>query len=410
VQQEAGARASSVRRGNVQRVLEALRLSGPSSQAALARRTDLSAATVNSIVKDLRSKGLAELLPVNGRESLVSLVAGRGVVLTLQVKVTALRAALFDFGAGTRFDAELELPSGPSQEGGDLGLALSLARAVIGEAGLRPQDVKGVAAAVQAPVSKASGTIASWARLQLPAWKDVPVAPALEAGLGVPAIAENDANLAALAEWTWGAGQGTEQFIYAMCSEHIGGGIVIGGRIYRGGDGLAGELGHVVLDQDGPLCFCGSRGCLTTFASERSILQALDGAPLPPRNLKDVVERARRGDPACRRVLSETGRRLGQACASSAKLMAPDVIAVGGTLGEAGPLVFDSVLSSIEVQSLRAVSPGVRFLQARLGADAAALGGVAAVLAETAEGVSTLPEWTRRPHIIQVVNSRSSHR
>ncbi|MFD4509034.1 ROK family transcriptional regulator [Streptomyces sp. NPDC058457] len=400
--------ASGVRQGNVRRVLDALRLDGPSSQAALARRTQLSPATVNAIVKTLRADGVAEVRPVNGRESLVALVASHAAVVAVQVNVAAMRAALFDFGGRVRLDACVPLQG----EGGSPALVVDMVRSLTAEAGLGPRDFAGVAVGMQAPLARATGAVASWARLQFPEWTDLPVAKTLEDDLGIPVIAENDANLAALAEWTWGAGQGAADFLYVMCAAGVGGGLVIDGRIYRGGDGLAGEIGHIVLEPGGPVCFCGSRGCLTTFVSERSILLALEASGSSRGSLREVVDGARRGDPACRRVLYEAGRHLGRAFASTAKLMAPSVIAVGGTLSEAGALVFDGIQSSVEMHSLRAVSPSIRVCPARLGDDATLFGGVAAVLAETGQGVSTLPAWSkpskaaRQPQIIRDLNSR----
>ncbi|MGV9969362.1 ROK family transcriptional regulator [Streptomyces olivaceus] len=401
----AGNPGSGVRQGNVRRVLDSLRLEGPSSQAALARRIGLSRATVNSIVKTLRSNGLAELQPVNGRESLVALAPSQGAVLAAQVNTGSIRAVLFDFAAGVRLDAEVSLRAGADLEGGTPDMVAALARSLTAEAELSLQQLAGVAVAIQAPIARSSGTIASWAGRQLPAWTDLPVAHTLSQTLGTPVLAENDANLAALAEWTWGAGQGAADFLYVMCAAGVGGGVVLDGRIHHGGDGLAGEIGHMVLHPDGPVCFCGSRGCLTTFVAERALLQALEASGNSRASLRDVIKAARAGDPACRRVLHEAGRHLGQAFANTAKLLAPSVIAVGGTLGEAGAVVFDGIHSSVEVHSLRAVSPAIQFGPARLGDDAVLFGGVAAVLAETGQGISALPRWATRRSTVQRMNS-----
>ncbi|MFD7708517.1 ROK family transcriptional regulator [Streptomyces sp. NPDC059786] len=399
---------SVARRGSVQRVLEVLRLDGPSSQAALARRTGLSRATVNAIVKGLKDEGVAEVRPVNGRESLVALVSSNAAVVAVQVNVGSLRAAVFDFGRMTRLDTEIPYAEGSE----DVGIALvsDTVMALAARAGLGPEELAGVAVAMQAPIARATGTIASWAQLQLPAWTDVPIADTLAERLGIPVIADNDANLAALAEWTWGAGRGAADFLYVMCAAGVGGGFVIDGKIYRGGDGLAGEIGHMVLESHGPVCFCGSRGCLTTFVSEKFLLLALEDSGSSRKSLKEIVAAARRGDPACRRVLYEAGRHLGRAFANTAKLMAPSVIAVGGALSEAGPLLFESIQSSVEVHSLRAVSPSIRFVPARLGDDTALLGGLAAVLADAGQGVSTLPEWVRQPVTVRDVNSQARNR
>ena len=386
---------TGVRGSSVQRVVETLRLDGPSSQAALARRTALSPATVNNIVKTLRADGTVEVEKINGRESLVTLVSHRGAFVAVEVNVASARGALFDFGARTRHDARVEFPVQTEGEGGDPAQVLGLVRSLAAAAGLEVDRLSGVAIGMQAPISRESGAVTSWARLQFPAWSDLAIERAFAESLGVPVVAENDANLAALAEWTWGTGRGVAEFLYVMCSEGVGGGFVLGGEIYRGGDGLAGEIGHMVLDQNGPVCFCGSRGCLTTFASERSILAALASSGSPKHSLRAVVEAAVRGEPACQRILYEAGRALGRAFANTAKIMAPSMIAVGGVLAEAGPLVFDGLRSSVEINSLRAASPSIQFRAAYLKTDATLVGGLAALLTKVGQGASALPAWVR---------------
>lgn len=388
-------RASTTRRGNIQLVLDALKQEGPSSQASLARRTRLSPATVNNIVKALRAQGVAEVQSVNGRESLVTLVAGRGSVVVVDVTIPSLRAALFNLDGQRRHDSAVTCTADPGAGGGDPGLAMDMVRSLTAESGVRTADLTGIAVSVQAPIARTTGAVTSWARSQLPGWADVPVEQAFAKEFAVPVVAENDANLAALAEWTWGAGRGAADFLYVMCSAGVGGGLIVDGRIYRGGDGLAGEIGHMIVDHNGPVCFCGSRGCLTMFAAERSILLALESAGGTPRSLHDVIESARRGDPACRLVLHEAGRYLGRALANAAKIMAPSVIAVGGVLAEAGPLVLDSLRSSAEVHSLHVVSPSVQILPAQFRTDAPLFGGLAAVLAKVGQGASMLPAWAR---------------
>ncbi|MDQ4490819.1 ROK family transcriptional regulator [Sinomonas sp. ASV486] len=382
-----------VRQANVRKVLDALRLEGPSSQASLARKTALSPATVNNIVRRLREDGQAEVRPVNGRESLVALVSTQGAVASIQVNVGSVHGALFDFARGLRFEGQVDLEEGTDQEGGSPELVADLVRSLAAEAGLGLADLDGVAVAMQGPISTSSGTVMSWARRQLPKWEGVAIETVLEKELGVPVLAENDANLGALAEWTWGAGKGSSEFLYVACSAGIGGGFVLDGNIYRGSDGMAGEIGHMVIEPNGPVCFCGSRGCLNTFASERSVLLALRGYSGTMRSLAEVIDSARRKDPACQRVLFEAGRYLGRALANTAKAMAPSVVAIGGELASAGPLVFDSMRSSVELNSLMAASPSIRFRQARLGDDATLLGGVAAVHKKLGQGASSLPGW-----------------
>jgi predicted NBD/HSP70 family sugar kinase len=383
----------SARNGNVELVLDVLRTDGPSSQATVARRTGLSRATVNNIVKALRNDGVAEVRPINGRESLVSLVSKQGTMVAVQVGFGAVHGTAFAFEAAQRHDGRIDSDQGESEPA----MVVDLVRSLAAKAGVEVADLAGVAVSMQAPIDRSTGAIASWSSNRLARWRDVPLVRSLSDALGVRVVVENDANLAALAEWTWGAGRGSNDFLYVACSEGVGGGLIIDGKLHRGGNGMAGEIGHIVLDESGAVCFCGSRGCLSTLTNERAILLALGASDSPTGSLQEVIDTARLGDPACQRVLFEAGRHLGRALGTIAKVMAPSVIAIGGTLGEAGDLVLDSLHTSIEVNNLRVISPSVRFRAAEITEDATLLGGVAVLLTELGQGVSELPTWMRTP-------------
>jgi predicted NBD/HSP70 family sugar kinase len=379
------------RGANVQLVLEVLRSDGRSSQAAIARRTGLAPATINNIVQALRAEGVADVQWINGREALVELVPKQGAIVSICVGPDSVRGSVFNFAKGVRTDGRRELLK-DDRPGASPDAAVELVRSLAREAGVAVADLAGVSIAIQAPIDRSSGAIAPWAANRMPVWRNVPIAQTVKAALEVPVVVDNDANLAALAEWTWGAGRGSDCFLYVACSSGIGGGLVIDGKIHHGGNGMALEIGHIVVEQTGPVCFCGSRGCLSTLASERSILAALQGSESSKRSLSEVIESARDGEPACQRVLYEAGRNLGRALANMSKILAPSVVAIGGVLSEAGPLVFDSLHSSIEENNVPAFCPSIKFKPALI-ADGTLLGGVAAVMSELGQGVSELPGW-----------------
>lgn len=408
-ERSAGVLRAAGRDAQARRLVEVLRRQGPLSQAALARRIGLSPATVSNLVRTLRSRGLADIEPLNGRESLVSLVENEGIVVSVQVTARSLRAALFDFGGAARHDLVVRFDA--DHVGGSPDLVVRLVHKLLADAGLEIEDLVGVAVGLQAPIARATGMITPWARNQLPGWQGFAVEADLQRHFDVPVLGDNDANFAALAEWTWGVGRGCADFLCVLCSAGIGGGFVLDGRIHRGSDGLAGEVGHLVTDPSGPVCFCGSRGCLAMFASERSILRALGASGAPQLSLREVIDSARQGDAACQAVLWEAGHHLGRAIASAAKLVAPGVIAVGGILSEAGPLLFDSVNSSVEINTLRAVSPGIRIEQADLAQDAVLFGGVAAVLDRLGRsGISTVADWMHQPATLASVDVSAAPR
>ncbi|WP_298283185.1 ROK family transcriptional regulator [Acidocella sp.] len=381
-----GARAA-----NTHLIVEALRTLGPLSQAMIARQTGLSPASVNNIIHALRHDHVVSVEAINGREALVRLATTKGAVASVTVGPEVMSGALVSFDRERRFDALLRPPAG--QAGTSPDMVVELLEDLARQAGIGLADLTGVAIAMQAPIERGSGAVTSWAASRLPLWRDMALQRHFAAALGVPVIVDNDANLAALAEWSWGAGRGSEDFLYVICSEQIGGGLIIDGKIYRGGTGIAGEIGHMVLTETGPLCFCGSRGCLSAYASERAILSKLQVSESAKTSLKDVIASARNGDAACQLVLHEAGRSLGQALANAARLIAPSVISIGGELGAAGAFVYDGLRSAFDAPNMKAITASIRVCVGELPGDATLLGGVAAVLASLDKGLSALPGW-----------------
>lgn len=382
-----GSRRSSTRSANTQRVVDCLRSDGPSSQAAIARRTGLSPATVNSIVGAMRQDGSAEVRPVNGREMLVSLVSKQGTVLAIEVGHDAVWGSAFVFRDEVRLPSRLIRRSEPRAV---LAVVKDLAR----QCGLAPSELAGVAISIQAPIDRSRDAVAAWVTNRLPSWRDVPLTKTFGRAIGAPVVIDNDANFAALAEWAWGVGRGVDDFLYVKAAAGVGGGLVINGSIYHGGSGMAGVLGHLVVEPSGEVCYCGSRGCLTTLISQRAILLAVRASQANSDSLAAVIDSAREGDPACRRVLADAGRYLGRGIANATKVMAPSVVAIGGTLGAAGPLVLEGVRSALEVRNLRSLAPATRIEAATLtNDDVSLLGGVCAVLATLDQGLSDLPAW-----------------
>ncbi|MBC2666694.1 ROK family transcriptional regulator [Novosphingobium flavum] len=382
---------------NTKEILSFLRASGPSTQADIARATGLSRATVNHIVQTLRDQGAIEYQWKNRREALVTLTSTRDSVASVIVREHTVHAILFDFTAQERFDVyssdfpEIDEPqTSPAMVLGIVNRLAALAKA-------RNAPLAGIALAIEGPVERESGAIAPWAWHRLPHWKQVNIRQYISRHLRIPLVIDNDANFAALGEWTWGVGRGCNDFLHITSSEGIGGGIVINGRIYHGGTGLAGEIGHMVIEDAGELCFCGSRGCLTSFATERAILRALGNTGRPRTSLREVIDGAQHGDAACQRVLSEAGQHLGKALATVVRVIGPSVIAIGGTLGWAGDIVLDGLRSCAEVINLRAIGKAPDIKVAEILEHATELGGLAAILSELDLGASSLVPWMVAP-------------
>jgi glucokinase len=224
----------------------------------------------------------------------------------------------------------------------------------------------------------------------LPAGDDVDVADRLQERLGIRVVADNDATCAAVAEWVLGAASGASDALVVTLGTGIGGGIVAGGRVLRGAQGFAGEIGHVVVDPSGPRCTCGKRGCWERFASGSglarlareaahagrlgSVVHLAGDDPDSVRG-EHVTEAARAGDPQAQAVLDELGWWIAVGLSNLALVLDPEVIVLGGGMIEALPLVLLSVrrefTATLEGAERR---PEIRIVPAALGEQAGAVG------------------------------------
>jgi predicted NBD/HSP70 family sugar kinase len=372
---------------NTEAVLDVVRTLGPSSQATIARQSKLSAATISSIVKDLESQGLVDLQPINGRETMVSLTTSKGVFIVAELGNSSIEAVAYSFTGKFKRSKTID--------GGDNPKALGdLIDRLLDEAKLKRSDIYGIALAVQAPIHRDTHSIAKWTNLRMQGWAGVNLHEfASKAFPGIPVVVENDSNLAALAEWTWGVGRGCDHFLYVRATAGVGGGIIINGQIYHGGNGMAGDIGHLALEGNGEVCYCGSRGCLSTLISRQKIIDAVKDLPGNRNSIPEIVAAAETGDAASQRVLAEAGQHLGRGLANVLKILAPSIVAIGGELGQAGHYVFDNLASSVELVNSLANDERMPIVPAEINGNAALLGGLAAVLSLTGKGISHLPEW-----------------
>ncbi len=256
-------------------------------------------------------------------------------VLAIDLGGTRIRAGLVDREGRVR--ARRETPT-QAREGPDsvIGRMVALARELLSEA---EGSVRAVGVGAPGPLDPEAGVILS--APNLPGWRGVPLRDRLEEALGLPVFLGNDANVAALAEARWGAGRGLRHLVYLTVSTGIGGGVLVDGRLLLGDRGLAGELGHLPVEVDGPPCGCGGRGHLeaiasgTALAREAEALAASGASPYlaarpAPRTAADLGEAARSGDPAAQAALRRAGEALGAGLVAYLHLFSPQKIVLGG--------------------------------------------------------------------------------
>jgi predicted NBD/HSP70 family sugar kinase len=330
---------ASLRPANQRRVVELLRGRGEGSitQAEIARTTGLASATVSNIVRALTASGLIETDPGSGRRgTVVRFAPSAGVVAGIDVGHTHLAVAVADLGG--RIISETRHPLAPDHaydEG--LVLAASLLQDVLAECGRVIADVRTIGMGLPAPIS--DDVVRSSAIL--PGWVGVNAVEVTQARFGCPVHIDNDANLGALAEHRMGVAQGVDDVVFVKVSSGVGAGLIIDGEIFRGAHGSAGEIGHLTLDEQGPLCRCGSRGCLEAYASTGTAITMM-AAQLPGASIDDIFKAAHEGNVAALRLLEDAGLHLGWGLATVVNLLNPGIVVVGGDMARAGELLLDS--------------------------------------------------------------------
>ncbi|MDX3231453.1 ROK family transcriptional regulator [Streptomyces sp. ME19-01-6] len=379
---------SSLHRANLERVVRAVRMAGSLTQAEIARTTGLSAATVSNIVRELKDGGTVEVTPTSAggrRARSVSLSGDAGIVVGVDFGHTHLRVAIGNLAHQVLAEESEPLDVDASASQG-LDRAEHLVSRLIAATGISQEKVVGVGLGVPAPIDVETGTLGSTAIL--PGWAGTNPRDDLAQRLGVPVHVDNDANLGALGELVWGAGRGVADLAYIKVADGVGAGLVISGQIYRGPGGTAGEIGHITLDESGPVCRCGNRGCLETFTAARYVLPLLYSSHGVDLTVERMVQLARDGDPGCRRVIADVGRHIGSGVANLCNLINPSRVVLGGHLAEAGELVLGPIRESVARYAIPSAARRLSVMPGALGGRAEVLGALALVLSEM--GDSTL--------------------
>lgn len=384
--------AQHVKSLNKHVVLDLIRFTpGGISRVELAQRMSLTRAAVTSIVNDLISNGIireAESRSVNsGRPPvLLEIHPERGYVAGIDMGATHLSVIIANLA--THVLKEKEVPFDISR-GPDICIAQAneLLNELLTESKLALTDLLAIGVGVPGPIVAEAGMVL--APPIMPGWDRFPILETLEKLWKRPVSLNNDAELGALGEWACGAGRGQKNLAYIKVGTGIGSGILLNGEIYRGSTGSAGEVGHLTIDENGPLCTCGNRGCLEAIAGGKAIAsQAQDAVrngqrtqlntitPLENISAKDVAAAARRGDLISQQILSQAGDHLGVAIAGLVNLFNPGMVIVGGGVAQIGDLFLEPVRKAVEKRSLPAAAQAVRITTALLGRRSSCMGAV----------------------------------
>jgi N-acetylglucosamine repressor len=317
---------------------------GPLSRTELARQSGLPPATITRIAGEFVTAGLVSEAAAESsggrRPTLLRINPRAGHVVGVKLREDGATLAVCDLSCTVIHQSEAAVPIEAPAHRAVEATAEAIERC-LSEAGVNRRRVLGAGVGLAGLIDSERG-ICHYSTIL--GWHDVEIGPALEYRLRMPVRVDNDVNTLAVAERHFGAGRDRPDFLLVTVGRGIGLGIVIGGEIYRGAHGGAGEFGHMAVDTapDAPLCNCGKRGCLEAIASDYGILRAVTGAD-PGHHVEDamgaLLERAQAGDAAIRAVFTRAGAALGVAIANLVNIFDPALVLLGGEGLRAGDLL-----------------------------------------------------------------------
>jgi predicted NBD/HSP70 family sugar kinase len=365
----------SIRRVNRFRIFHALREHPCVSQTELQRVTGLDKATTSKVVAQFLEEGLlmrGESAYVDRRvgrpETALCISPAAGILVGARLEPRKIRLITTDLAGSAlrRLDV-----SGSTNIHEAIALFHQGLARIIRESA--PElTVRGIGVGVPGLMDRA-GCLQLAPNL---GWSG-PIQPLLQEGLDAPVYVDNDANAAAIAERLFGACQGCENFVYLSCHSGIGGGLFLGGRLYRGTQGFSGEIGHVTVVPGGRSCGCGKRGCLETYASEAGILRTLVERGQSFDDLVGVAEAAGRGEATVLETLDQVGQSLGLALSSLVNILNPEMMVLGGTLANVFRFLQDGLHRTLDANVMALHRAGLRVILSPLGSEVVPMGGIA---------------------------------
>lgn len=342
------------------KILQTIRDQQSISRIEISRHTGLSPASVTGITADLIAEGLLiereTGLSEGGRRPILLALNPEGAfTLGLYLSIQGIRTVIVNLEAAilAEHTLPLEIRDYTPEEITDK--IAQAAHACIWQAGLAKKQISGVGIAIPGLVDAQSGIIHFLPNYR---WTRVNLRDLVQQRLDHPTYIENSANALALAEQWFGEGRGIDNFIVITLEHGVGAGIVIGGQLYRGSKGTAGEFGHMIVCADGPLCRCGQQGCLEAIAGNRAIVLAARQAaaaglwhPADPQTLtiEEVLEAARRGEHCLVEIYGQAGKMLGVGLVNLIRLFNPAKILISGKGTEAGDLLFKPLQETLDV-------------------------------------------------------------
>ncbi|WHX49555.1 ROK family transcriptional regulator [Paenibacillus woosongensis] len=368
-----------IKKMNKTLVLDTIRQRQPLSRADIAATLGLNKATVSSLVSELiESQLVTEIGPgesSGGRKpTLLLFNRGAGYAIGIDIRVNDLFALLVDLEGNVI--RERTVPLEDSSPDHALDQIRKMIHWLSKKAPESPYGIVGIGIGVPGLVDEKS-RIVSAPNL---GWNNVAVQNLLISEFGENIHIDNEANAGAIGEKLYGAGRDAANLIYISIGVGIGSGMIVGGELYRGISNFSGEVGHMTVTENGPLCRCGNRGCWETLASEKALLDRAaqrwkdSSSSSDEEGLDRLLNLARAGEPEALSLLQETGNHLGVGLANLVNILNPELIVIGNRLSMAGDLLQEPMLHTLESRSLSYHMKKTQVAFAELGIRSTALG------------------------------------
>lgn len=379
-----------VRRHNLSLVLRLLAMHGPRSRAGVADVSGLTKATVSSLVAELIDRGLAkDVGPTSDQRmgrpgTLVQLDGSRVVTLGMELDVGFVSVLANDLAANTVYQRRRPVVATSTAFNDLLPVVVREVRRAIDAVEAQGARVAGLTVAVPGICDIDRGVVRRAPNLR---WQDAPLGERLSAEFGstLSIAIDNEANLAALAEYHVGASAGAAHLVYVLAVNGVGGGVIVDGELFRGASGAAGEVGHMTVQPKGAPCACGSTGCWETTVGLRALLYDAvpdlasgllrDSRLSPEAKVAPVLARARANNPIALKGLKKFGRWLGVGLSNVVDTFNPEVIVLGGFLPSVAPWTMDEAHKAFVANSMAESAAVCRIELTTLGFAAGALGG-----------------------------------
>ncbi|WP_336866188.1 ROK family transcriptional regulator [Peribacillus frigoritolerans] len=379
-------------------ILNIIREKGPISRADIAKLTKLTPPTVSSFVKELLEaeivieRNLGE--SSGGRKpTLLTLSEDMFHVIGMDVGSQNIKTILTSITGKVLKKSVVPLPAQTTNEA-LLSLMIDSVSGILDHTKIDEEKIVGIGVSMHGIVDVEQGSSVFAPNLNL---QDIPIKRVLEERFNLMVKVENDGRAMSLGELWFGNGAGIDSFVCINVGRGIGAGIIINGKLYHGSHFISGEIGHMIIDIDGPQCTCGNYGCLQTFASgpsivewvkkemrlgHSSLLTTMTNGDLEKVTGELIYLSALEGDTLCKTALQQAGRYLGVGITNVIHTVNPRRIIIGGGVSNAGDLIMDNIIQTVNQRALTNPAKQTEIILSKFGDDATAMGAVALILAE----------------------------